>query len=148
MNKILLALSISIMVFATGANGELKGYQENNYWAPLGSDGVEADYYINLNSIKRSGYKKHLAAVWFMHGRNLPDLQQKMKMKSIKEHLLIDCNNYKVLRQYAIFYEGNMGEGDINVSISPETEWYLAPRGSGYNLALELVCKVIKERKK
>lgn len=68
----------------------------------------------------------------------------------MKEHLLIDCNNYQVMRQYSIYYEGKMGEGDINHSSSfgSQEGWFIAPRGSLYNRALELVCKVMEEKKK
>lgn len=80
MSKILLAFFISIIVFATNANGELKGYQENSYWVPLGSDRVAADYYVDINSIKRTGYKKHLATAWVMSGRFPADLQKNWKI--------------------------------------------------------------------
>lgn len=149
MTKVFLAFSISLMVFAASANDELKGYREYSYWVPLGSDGVAADYYVDLNSVKITGYKKHLVTAWIMWGRLPTNLQKKLEnTSSIKEHLLIDCNNYKVWSRYTVYYEGIMGEGDIALSFSSVEEWVIAQRGSLYNGALELVCKVVEEKKK
>lgn len=139
------------MLLATGASGERRVHEENSIWMPLGADGNAANWYINSSSIKEYGGKSiNNASVWFMVGR-VPIKQPKTKnaMLSMKQHLRIDCNNYKIMKLYSIFYSESMGEGNITLSDSYDNdEWVIASKGTALNVIFEVVCKIIEEERK
>lgn len=144
-----IVLSVSTIFLAIGASGEFKPLEKKNFWVPLGANGDTANLYIELDSIKRYGGKsKNYASVWFMAG-HIPMIEPKKEYSpsSLKQHFLIDCNNYRVRTLYSIYYAENMGEGNVIYSDSYDDEWVIASKGTVLNLIFEVVCQEILEVK-
>jgi len=107
-------------------------------WFEVGvNNDIGTTFYVDLISIRKSGDK---AKMWSLHdhksARNTLGFMS-LSSKSLNEY---DCKEDQVIMLFLSVYSGNMGKGEVALTMMDIVTWAHVPPGTISKILLNLAC--------